>query len=87
MILEKLDSPAVAAWIYSVLGVGILAMTAVNCGLASQYGPPVLEQALKHFRDVIEKEHVPVDGLKCEVEINNGVALMLCEAKLPGGAK
>ena len=84
-MMEHLDSPKVAAWIYSVLGLGVICMTAVNCGLMSKYGPPVLEHAIEHFREVLETEHVPVDGLKCEVEINRGTALMLCEAKLPGG--
>lgn len=54
------------------------------CAAASQMAPPVMEAAIKHFQEVLKERQVSSDRLKCEVEVHQGTALMLCEAKLPG---
>ena len=62
-----------------------LAVSFASCGIADRYVPPVMDAAIRHFREVLAAEHVPSERLKCEVEVHQSTALMLCEAKLGSG--
>lgn len=70
----------VIAWVCCI---GMLATVVVaSCSAVKTYGPPVMEAAIRHFQEVLEREQVASDRLKCEVEVHESTALMLCEAKL-----
>lgn len=68
-----------------LLLIGLTHPVIMGCAAAQTYGPPVLDAAMKHFVQVLENKRVEIDQqhVQCDVEINKGVILMLCEAELP----